>query len=85
MIKIDWKRKAAKQLGKLPKQEQVRIVVSTDALQNWPDCSNVKKLTNFDYDYRLRVGRYRVFFNLVEGEVSIIEIEEVKKRDERTY
>jgi mRNA interferase RelE/StbE len=30
------------------------------------------------------VGRYRVFFNF-EGKVQVVLIEEVKKRDERTY
>jgi len=48
------------------------------------ECSNVKALTNHTYDYRLRVGRYRVFFN-ADTTVEIVAIEEVKKRDERTY
>jgi hypothetical protein len=33
---------------------------------------------------RLRVGRYRVFFNVCER-IEIVLVEEVKKRDERTY
>ncbi len=44
---------------------------------------NGKKLINYMYNYRLRVGTYRVFFN-VYNEIEIISIEEVKKRDERT-
>ena len=36
------------------------------------------------YDFRLRVGRYRVFFDF-DGQIKIIAIQEVKKRDERTY
>jgi mRNA-degrading endonuclease RelE of RelBE toxin-antitoxin system len=32
----------------------------------------------------LRVGRYRVFFNVHE-QIEIVMVEEVKKRDERTY
>ena len=46
--------------------------------------TNIKKLTNHQYDYRLRVGNYRVLFNVHEC-IEIISIEEVKKRDERTY
>lgn len=34
--------------------------------------------------YRLRVGRYRIFFSNDDA-ISIITIEEVKKRDDRTY
>jgi mRNA interferase RelE/StbE len=45
---------------------------------------NVKVLVNHAYGYRLRVGIYRVFFDF-DGAVRIVSIEEVKKRDERTY
>ena len=45
---------------------------------------NVKALTNHECDYRLRVGNFRVLFNLFES-IEVITIEEVKKRDERTY
>ncbi len=41
-------------------------------------------MTNHNYDYRLRVGRYRVLFNY-DGEIKIVAIMEVKKRDEQTY
>lgn len=49
-----------------------------------PDCLNVKKLVNHQYDYRLRVGNYRVMFNF-DGIIHVVSIEEVKKRDEHTY
>ena len=45
---------------------------------------NVKALTSHEYGYRLRVGNYRVFFDF-DGAVRIVSIEEVRKRDERTY
>ncbi|MHB1353347.1 MAG: type II toxin-antitoxin system RelE family toxin [Thiobacillus sp.] len=46
---------------------------------------NVKTLTDHAYGYRLRVGNYRVFFDFMGGDVCIVSIEEVRKRDERTY
>ncbi|HDL1710241.1 TPA: type II toxin-antitoxin system RelE/ParE family toxin, partial [Mannheimia haemolytica] len=56
-----------------------------DDLAYFPYCANIKALTNHQYDYRFRVGNYRIFFN-IEGEtMNIVSIEEVKKRDERTY
>jgi mRNA-degrading endonuclease RelE of RelBE toxin-antitoxin system len=54
-------------------------------LSVFPKCTGVKSLTNHEYDYRLRVGNYRVFFNFDDGAACIVSIEEVKKRDERTY
>jgi mRNA-degrading endonuclease RelE of RelBE toxin-antitoxin system len=41
-------------------------------------------LTNHTHGHRLRVGNYRVLFNVL-ATVEVINIEEVKKRDERTY
>ena len=52
--------------------------------RRFPWCANVKSLTNHAYTHRLRVGDWRVLFNAFE-EISIISIEEVKKRDDRTY
>lgn len=82
---IDWKPKALKQLVKIGEDAtRRRIFTEVQALADFPACQGVKKLTNHDYSYRLRVGNYRVFFEF-DGVVKIIEIEEVRKRDERTY
>jgi mRNA interferase RelE/StbE len=83
MYSIEWTRQALKQLKRIQQQRQKQIVLAVRELQNWPDCQNIKSLKNRS-GYRLRVGRYRVLFD-VEDDLRIIEIEEVKKRDERTY
>jgi mRNA-degrading endonuclease RelE of RelBE toxin-antitoxin system len=58
---------------------------ATSDLAAWPDCRNVKALVGRE-GYRLRVGRYRVLFTInAHHEPVIVQIEEVKKRDERTY
>lgn len=82
MNKIIYQPKALKQLRKIPAQKQIRTKIAM--LRDMPDCINVKALKNHIYQYRLRVGDYRVFFNF-DGVISIVSIEEVKKRDERTY
>jgi len=56
----------------------------TDELSDLSLARNVKALVHHECDYRLRVGNYRVFFNF-DGAVHIVMIEEVRKRDERTY
>ena len=45
---------------------------------------NVYALKNHEFGYRLLVGNYGVFFDF-DGAVRIDSIEEVRKRDERTY
>lgn len=82
---IFWLPKALRQLRKIePKANaQIRGAV-TQELADLSTARNVKALTNHEYDYRLRVGNYRVFFNF-DGSVHIVTVEEVKKRNERTY
>jgi len=49
-----------------------------------PGVNNVKALSSHSYGYRLRAGNYRVLFDW-EDAIKIVSIQEVKKRDERTY
>ncbi|UWN51669.1 hypothetical protein ASALC70_03902 [Alcanivorax sp. ALC70] len=67
-----------------PKQ-RMAILDAVQGLANCPtNAANVKALKRRRAGYRLRVGRYRVLFDLDDG-VRIITVQEVKKRDERTY
>ncbi len=85
MATVTWSMRATKQYAKLPKHDQAAVSKGVDGLELWPDCHNVKALTNRS-DYRLRVGRYRVIFTVDTNKAPVIvRIEEVKKRDERTY
>lgn len=84
MNTISWSNKARKQLLKLPRKEARKIHEGVLALEHFPACQNIKKLTNHQYEYRLRVGRFRVFFNY-DGAIRIVTLEEVKRRNEHTY
>lgn len=81
---VQYTSKAAKQLRKMPISDSLRIVQACAKLADFPHCAHVKALTQHRYAYRLRVGMYRVFFD-VDDTVRIVSIEEVKKRDEHTY
>lgn len=84
MTRIEWSKKARKQAERIDRAVRPVIVGAVRELANWPDCRNVKALVGRE-GYRLRVGRYRVLFTVHEGAVRIIRVEEVRKRDERTY
>jgi mRNA interferase RelE/StbE len=84
MNKINWSPKAAKQARKLDRPVRLQILDAVEALAGMPDVSNVKALTRHEYGYRLRVGDYRVLFDW-DGAIKIVDIQEVRKRDERTY
>ena len=81
-------RKAQKQVMKIRTQDRPRIFAGIRDLADSETWGDVRKLTNHPYDYRLRVGNYRVLFNATADmtiEVNEISVEEIKKRDERTY
>jgi mRNA-degrading endonuclease RelE of RelBE toxin-antitoxin system len=85
MYGIEWKAKALKQLFKLRNREAIiEIRQAVENLKQFPSCPNIKELKGHEYGWQLRVGRYRVLFD-VYAKVCIIEIQEVKKRNERTY
>ena len=83
MKRIEWHKKALRQLRKI-KDTKIRSTIknAVGSLVDFPNCQNVKRLVNHPLDYRLRVGNWRVFFT---ESLEIISIEEVKKRNERTY
>ncbi len=86
MTEIKWHNRARRQLKKIPEQYREAILENVDHLADFPECDhlNITRLKKHPCDYRLRVGRYRVLFNH-DDTVKIIQIQEVKRRDERTY
>jgi mRNA-degrading endonuclease RelE of RelBE toxin-antitoxin system len=86
MNAIEWKPKARKQLLKFDHRARVHIRDEVGAkLSTFPFGTGVKALVEHPYGYRLRVGNYRVLFDFEGGAACIVSIEEVRKRDERTY
>jgi len=86
MNEIQWKPKARKQLLKLDHQARVQVRDEVGLkLSTFPFGTGVKALIDHSHGYRLRVGNYRVLFDFEGGAARIVQIEEVRKRDERTY
>ena len=86
MFSIEWTKTAVKDLRKIQPDKQRNVIFKAVAeLSECPTAAiNVKMLKDHKAGYRLRVGRYRVLFDVDDG-VRIITIQEVRKRDERTY
>jgi mRNA interferase RelE/StbE len=76
---IGLKPRASKDLRSIQKQDASRIA---DALERLADnlFGDVKRLTNFTPEYRLRVGQYRVLFEL-ENENEIVVYRIVHRRE----
>ena len=86
MNEIIWHNRERKQMKRIPNHYREAIFDSVDNLSTFPNCDrlDITELKKHRYHYRLRVGRYRVLFDH-DNCIKIIEIQEVKKRDERTY
>ena len=83
-MRIEWQNKARKQIKKLGNPQAVlRILTAIDDYAAGKAC-DIKALSEHEYTHRLRVGDYRVLM-VVDEAIEISLIEEVKKRDERTY
>jgi mRNA-degrading endonuclease RelE of RelBE toxin-antitoxin system len=72
---------AARQVRKLPAAARDAINNAIDALENWPAVMGVKALRDRE-GYRLRVGRYRILFEVTK---SVIWVTEILIRDDNTY
>ena len=70
IYQVEFKPRAIKDLQVLPVAEHRRVVSKIEVLQNNLG-GDVKQLTNFTPEYRLRVGNYRVLFE-VEGDKVIV-------------
>jgi mRNA interferase RelE/StbE len=70
---IEFKPQALKDLKSLPAGEIRRIMAKVEALSDGL-AGDVKKLTNFTPEYRLRVGNYRVLFEVDLGTVNVYRV-----------
>ena len=68
--KIEFKPRATKDLRTINAIDAKRILAKIREMENNLS-GNVKQLTEFEPQYRLRVGNYRVLFN-IENEYIII-------------
>jgi mRNA interferase RelE/StbE len=69
-FQIEFKSRAIKDLKSLDSATRTRIVSKIEGLEDNLS-GDVKRLTNFTSEYRLRVGTYRILFE-VEGDRVII-------------
>ena len=76
-MKIKIRKSAIKDLKKIDHEVRDRLHDKIQSLIKFPEISNIKTLTNFEPAYRMRVGNYRVLFDVND---DIIEIGRVLHR-----
>jgi len=75
---IEIRKRAEKDLAALSKSDAQRIADAIFALENGL-VGDIKKLTNYSPEYRLRVGEWRILFEVSNNKIIVYRIRNRKE------
>ena len=70
-MRINIRKSAIKDLKRIDHKNKKTIHLKILELAKFPSIPNVKKLTNFEPAYRLRIGNYRILFDVYEDLIEV--------------
>ena len=76
---IEWRPSTKKDLKRISKAEVHRIINAVEGLSDHPRPPGSTKLSGSDLTYRIRVGNYRVIYE-IHDEIILIEVVKVGHR-----
>ena len=79
--RVEWKNSAYKELQKLPRPMIKKVIEAVADLSANPRPSGVKKLVGSEYSYRIRVGDYRVIYEIIENKLVILVVRVRHRKD----
>jgi mRNA interferase RelE/StbE len=79
--RIEWKASALQELKRIDRQDVPRIVAAVGALSNNPFPPGVRKLQGAQHTYRIRVGDYRILYEVWQSSVLIVIIRVRHRKD----
>ena len=75
---IEFKKRAVKDLKKIPKADAIKLLSKINELKKELK-GDVKKLTNHTPEYRLRVGNFRILFEINGNRIIIYKVRHRKR------
>ena len=69
--RVEFTTAAAKEVRKLDPQVRRRILTAIAGLEQDPRPAGVRKLAGFDDAWRVRIGDYRVLYEIVDEQVLV--------------
>ncbi|MBN1592398.1 MAG: type II toxin-antitoxin system RelE/ParE family toxin [Candidatus Coatesbacteria bacterium] len=69
---LQWKRSAAQDLRKLDKSVISKVVERIEKLKEKPRPRGCRKLRETDSLYRIRLGDYRIIYEILEADALVI-------------
>jgi mRNA interferase RelE/StbE len=79
--RIEVSASAEKQIRKLGREDQLRVLRAVQALANEPHPSGSRKLHGYDDVYRIRVGTFRVLYSVHAGILVVIVLKVGHRRE----
>ncbi len=77
--RVEFARSAIKDLRGIDRHWIPKIVASIEALESDPRPSGCKKLVGSDHTYRLRIGDYRVVYD-IQDDILIVLVVRIRHR-----
>lgn len=68
---VKWKRSAQKELKSLDRQVIPKILAAVEALANNAYPPGAKKLAGSEHTYRIRLGDYRIIYDVITSALAI--------------
>ena len=79
--RIEVNKSADKEIAALPKREQRRVVSAIEALAGDPRPEGIRKLTGTEDAYRLRVGDYRIVYQIADNVLTVFVVRVGHRKD----
>ena len=79
--RIEWKPSAARAFRKLPRQAQALIRPRVNALATNPRPDGVKKLEGDENVWRIRVGEFRIVYEIHDGVLTVMVLRVANRRE----
>ena len=70
-----------KQLNNLPQKIRLRLLAEIRLLGDNPRPNGVKKLKGYENTYRIRVGNYRVIYEIEDREMIVLVLSSIHRKD----
>ncbi|MFT4187346.1 MAG: type II toxin-antitoxin system RelE/ParE family toxin [Aeromicrobium sp.] len=78
---VEFTSAAARQIKKLPRPARDRVLDAVDDLADDPRPHNSKKLKGEDTAWRIRVGDYRVIYDVLDDQLVVTVVRAGHRRD----
>jgi len=78
---VEFKNSARKSIAALPEDIKIRVISAVMSLADNPRPSGCKKVRSLDSAYRIRVGDYRIIYEVYDTALIVIVIRIAHRRE----